>query len=97
MPTLHIVRQSAFNTADFAQCVQIILDNDVIAFIDDGCYNLHHPLVKTIQNEANIQLNVIEQHANARAISIDKTVVNVIDMNKLVDLTLTTNRVITWQ
>lgn len=97
MPTLHIVRQSAFNSDDFAQCLQVLRNNDVIVFIDDGCYNLHHKLINTIDSETGIQLNVIEKHAQARAIKIDETLYSVINMNDLVDLTLTTNRVITWQ
>lgn len=97
MPTLHIVRQSAFNSDDFAQCLQVIRDNDVIVFIDDGCYNLHHKLINTIDNEAGIQLNVMGKHAQARAITIDKALYTVINMNDLVNLTLTTDRVITWQ
>ncbi|WP_114325527.1 sulfurtransferase complex subunit TusB [Candidatus Colwellia aromaticivorans] len=97
MPTLHIVRQSAFNSDDFAQCLQVLRDNDVIAFIDDGCYNLHHQLINTINSEAGIQLNVIDKHAQARAITIDESLYTVINMNDLVNLTLTTSRVITWQ
>ncbi len=97
MPTLHIVRQSAFNSDDFTQCIQVLRDNDVIAFIDDGCYNLRHQLINTIDNDANIQLNVIEKHAQARGISIDEKLFNLINMNNLVELTLTTSRVITWQ
>ena len=97
MPTLHIVRQSAFNSDDFAQCLQVLRNDDVIVFIDDGCYNVHHPLIHTINRDANIQLNVIEKHAQARGIAIDKALYSVINMNNLVQLTLTTNRVITWQ
>jgi len=97
MPTLHIVRQSAFNSDDFAQCIQVLRDNDVIVFIDDGCYNLHHKLINSIDSEANIQLNVIGKHAQARGIKIDEKLFSVINMNNLVELTLTTNRVITWQ
>lgn len=97
MPTLHIVRQSAFNTDDFAQCLQVLRSNDVIVFIDDGCYNLHHKLISTIDTEDDIQLNVIGKHAQARAITIDESLYTIIDMNNLVELTLTTNRVITWQ
>jgi len=97
MPTLHIVRQSAFNNDDFAQCLQVLRNNDVLVFIDDGCYNLHHTLINTIDSDANIQLNVIEKHAKARAIAIDEALYNVINMNNLVQLTLTTERVITWQ
>jgi sulfur relay protein TusB/DsrH len=97
MPTLHIVRQSAFNSDDFAQCLQVLRDNDVIVFIDDGCYNVHHPLIKTINSETKIQLNVIQKHAQARGLTIDKALYTAINMNHLVQLTLTTNRVITWQ
>lgn len=97
MTTLHIVRQSAFNSDDFAQCLQVLRKNDVIVLIDDGCYNLHHPLISTIENDTNIQLKVIEKHAIARAIAIDETLYSVIDMNNLVELTLITDRVITWQ
>lgn len=97
MPTLHIIRQSAFNSDDFAQCLQVLRNNDIIVFIDDGCYNLHHPLIHTINNETNIQLNVIEKHAKARGIIIDETSFSAINMSSLVELTLTTDRVITWQ
>lgn len=97
MPILHIVRQSAFNSDDFTQCLQVLRNNDVIVFIDDGCYNLHHPLINTIGSEANIQLSVIDKHAKARGITIDESLYTIINMNNLVELTLTTNRVITWQ
>lgn len=97
MPTLHIVRQSAFNSDDFAQCLQVLRNNDVIVFSDDGCYNLHHKLINTIDNKASIQLNVIDKHATSRAITIDENLYSIINMNDLVNLTLTTDRVITWQ
>jgi len=97
MPTLHIVRQSAFNSDDFAQCLQVLRNNDVIVFIDDGCYNLHHKLINTIDSEADVKLKVVGKHALARAITIDEALYTVINMNNLVELTLTTNRVITWQ
>jgi tRNA 2-thiouridine synthesizing protein B len=97
MPTLHIVRQSAFNTNDFAQCLEVLRNGDVIVFIDDGCYNLHHKLINTVDSNAKIQLNVMEKHAQARAIIINKSLYTAINMNTLVELTMTTSRVITWQ
>jgi len=96
MPTLHIVRQSAYQSDDFAQCVNVLRSNDVIVFIDDGCYNLNHPLIGTIDTTANIELNVIREHAQARAIQVNNTF-NIIDMKKLVELTFTAGRIITWQ
>jgi len=97
MATLHIVRQSAFNTNDFFQCLQVLGDEDVIVFIDDGCYNLQHNLINSIDSNINIKLKVIEQHANARAITINEEVFTKITMNDLVSLTFENDRVITWQ
>ncbi|WP_159819953.1 sulfurtransferase complex subunit TusB [Colwellia sp. 20A7] len=113
MTTLHIVRQSAFTTNDYSQCLQVLGDNDVIVFIDDGCYNLHHHLTDNlidnlidnsnnnltdnIENPINIKLNVIAQHANARAIKINEAVFTQIEMADLVSLTFENDRVITWQ
>jgi len=95
--TLHIVRQSAFCTTDFAQCIQVLANNDVIVFIDDGCYNLKHHLIDDIENSKNIQLKVIEQHARARAVVVDTSVFVNITIEGLVKLTFENNRVITWQ
>jgi len=97
MTTLHIVRQSAFNTNDYAQCLQVLSDNDVIVFIDDGCYNLHHHLTNSINSKISIKLKVIGQHANARAIKINEAIFTKIEMTDLVSLTFENDRVITWQ
>ena len=97
MTTLHIIRQSAFNSNDFAQCIQVLANNDVIVFMDDGCYNLKHPLINDIAADKNIQLNIIEQHANARAIIVDEELIMPITMTNLVALTFDNNKVITWQ
>lgn len=97
MTTLHIVRQSAFNTNDFSQCLQVLGKKDVIVFIDDGCYNLQHNLINSIDGTKNIQLKVIKQHANARAIIINEEIFTKITMTELVSLTFENDRVITWQ
>ena len=97
MATLHIVRQSAFSSNDFFQCIQTIKENDAIVFIDDGCYNLHHRLINSIDHNKNVSLRVIEQHAHARAISINEAIYTKITMNDLVILTFENDRVITWQ
>jgi tRNA 2-thiouridine synthesizing protein B len=97
MSTLHIVRQSAFNSNDFSQCIQVLGKNDVITFIDDGCYNLAHNLINSIESNKNIQLTVVAQHANARAIKINEAKFTKITMNDLVSLTFDNDRVITWQ
>ncbi len=95
MTTLHIIRQSAYNTNDFAQCIEALCDDDKIVFIDDGCYNIKHHLIKSIKK--NVQLNIIEKHSKARAICIDEAVITKIAMNDLVALTFENKRVVTWQ
>ncbi|TYK66850.1 sulfurtransferase complex subunit TusB [Colwellia echini] len=97
MSTLHLVRQSAFTTNDFAQCINILGQRDTIVLMDDGCYNLKHTLLDTLLNTVTTsQLNVITSHARARAIDIQANVNN-IEMSALVALTFTHQQVVTWQ
>lgn len=95
MSTLHIVRQSAFISNDFAQCLQLAQAQDTIVFTDDGCYNLTSPLLETIEHP--LQLMAINEHVKARAIQTFSRKAVIITMKDLVGLTLTANRVITWQ
>ncbi len=95
MNTLHIVRQSAFATNDFTQCIQVLNAADLIVFTDDGCYNLTHQSIKQVSEQ--VKLMVITEHVNARAIDIVGTKATAITMNDLVALTFQTDRVITWQ
>lgn len=97
MSTLHIVRQSAFTTNDFYQCIQVLGNEDSIVFIDDGCYNLQHDLIKTIDHNKNITLMIMSSHAEARAIMINDVLYTKITMADLVSHTFKNNRVITWQ
>jgi len=102
MATLHIVRQSAFNTSDFSQCLHVLGNEDVIVFIDDGCYNLQHSSINNIDGNTlfsnkSIQLKVIAQHAKARAVAINEATIDKITMDDLVSLTFENDRVITWQ
>jgi len=95
MTTLHLVRQSAYTTTDFAQCIQIAGNTDVVVFIDDGCYNLTHPLLAQISE--HIPLYVIDKHLTARALKTPNDHITVLSMTELVSLTFTLDKVITWQ
>ncbi len=95
MTTLHIVRQSAFATNDFAQCLQVVQNSDLIVFTDDGCYNLTHPSLAQVNEQ--VELKVIVEHANARALKLASTKAITITMKQLVALTFQADRVITWQ
>jgi len=98
MSTLHLVRKSAFTTNDFAQCLSVLDQQDAIVLMDDGCYNLKHPLMDSLIERANstVSINVIANHAQARAIET-LAAVNKIKMNDVVELTFNHQKVITWQ
>ena len=98
MSTLHLVRQSAFSSTDFQQCLSVLGQLDSIVLMDDGCYNLKHTLMTSLLKRAGnkININVISTHAQARAIETIATV-SYIDMADVVELTFNHNKVITWQ
>lgn len=94
MSTLHLVRQSAFNRNDFQQCIDVLAEQDTMILMDDGCYNLKHPLMTDLLTKINI--NVITMHAQARAVEVI-TGIKQVSMADVVTLTFTHNKVITWQ
>lgn len=98
MPTLHLVRQSAFSTNDFGLCLDTSNIDDSIVFIDDGCYCISHPLFKQFDtgNNKGIRFYIIAEHAQARALPLNDTV-KAITMNDLVKLTFDMDNSITWQ
>lgn len=96
MTTLHLVRQSAFATDDFAQCLSVINQNDAIVLMDDGCYNVNHTLINSVIKQVGNNISLVASHAKARAIEVQETV-KLIEMADVVTLTFTHNKVITWQ
>jgi tRNA 2-thiouridine synthesizing protein B len=97
MTILHLVRRSAFETHDFAQCIANIATGDVIVLIDDGCYNLQHALLSQAQAKLSVDgLCALQEHAKARALVI-KQGVKAIDMQALLGLTFSLDTVMTWQ
>ena len=98
MSTLHLVRQSAFASNDFAQCLSVLNHQDSVVLMDDGCYNLKHTLMDSLikRVDGTVNINVVASHAQARAIEIITTV-NAIEMSDVVELTFNHNKVITWQ
>ncbi|MCJ8296296.1 MAG: sulfurtransferase complex subunit TusB [Colwellia sp.] len=98
MSTLHLVRQSAFASNDFAQCLSVLDHQDSVVLMDDGCYNLKHSLMDSLikRVDGSVNINVITSHAQARAIEIIAAV-NAIEMSDVVELTFTHKKVITWQ
>ncbi|MFQ3267146.1 MAG: tRNA 2-thiouridine synthesizing protein B [Colwellia sp.] len=98
MSTLHLVRQSAFATNDFTQCLSVLDHQDTVVLMDDGCYNLKHSLMDSLLKrvDGTININIISSHAQARAIETMAKIRH-IDMADVVALTFNHNKVITWQ
>jgi sulfur relay protein TusB/DsrH len=98
MSMLHLVRTSAFQTNDFEQCLNVVQTSDTIVLLDDGCYNLSHELWQETLNKISLSaLYIIEAHAQARAISIDKTKINTLSLDALMTLICETEKSVTWQ
>ena len=91
MTLLHLVRKSAFESPDFEQCINTLASGDQVVLLDDGCYNLCHPLINKLT-----EVMVIKTHAQARALAIQKNTLY-IAMEELIGLTFKHNSVITWQ
>ena len=84
---LHLVRTSAFQTYDFEQCLNVVQPSDTIVLLDDGCYNLNHYLwQQALDKIALPALYIIEAHAQARAITIDKNKINTLSLDALMTL-----------
>jgi len=98
MSMLHLVRTSAFQTSDFEQCLNVIQTSDTIVLLDDGCYNLNHNLwQQALSKIALPALYVIEAHAQARAVIIDKNKINTLSLDALMTLICETEQSVTWQ
>jgi tRNA 2-thiouridine synthesizing protein B len=98
MSMLHLVRTSAFQTNDFQQCLNVLQSTDTIVLLDDGCYNLSHDLWQEASNKIALPaLYIIEAHAQARAITIDKNKINTLSLDALMTLICKTEKSVTWQ
>jgi tRNA 2-thiouridine synthesizing protein B len=98
MSMLHLVRTSAFQTNDFEQCLNVIQGSDTIVLLDDGCYNLNHDLWQQALNKIALSAcYIIEAHAQARAITIDKNTINTLSLDALMTLICETEKSVTWQ
>lgn len=98
MTILHLVRSSAYNGNDLNQCISNIQTDDTLVLLDDGCYNITHPLLaQCTQMHPELAIYFIENHADARAINVNQTISTPITMDTLIKLTFSNDTVVTWQ
>ena len=91
MSILHLVRTSAYQQDDLAQCLQVYCTGDTIILIDEGCYNLTHSLLA----DASYTILAISEHCHARAVTCSKQ--HQLALAELTALFFSHNSVITWQ
>lgn len=99
MTMLHIIRSSGFNSNALTQCLGLVANNDSIILMDDGCYNLQHPLLLELlesnSTQAYINVYFIDSHAHARAQSYNN-MCKAITLTNMLDLIFKHNNSITW-
>jgi len=91
MSILHLVRTSAYQHNDLAQCLQVCSASDTIVLLDEGCYNITHSLL----NETKIKVYAISEHCSARAITY--SVQQSLTLTQLTSLFISHHSVLTWQ
>lgn len=97
MAMLHIVRDSGFTSNALAQCLNMSLPQDAILLMDDGCYNLQHPLLlAALTKQPDISIYFVSLHANARAQGSEQTLFTAITFDDVLKLIFTFDNSITW-
>lgn len=67
---LHIIRSSGFTSNALTQCLSMVLAQDSILLMDDGCYNVNHPLLHdALATNPNTTVYFVDLHASARALT----------------------------
>ncbi|TKB44825.1 sulfurtransferase complex subunit TusB [Thalassotalea mangrovi] len=95
MANLHLLRSSGFTHMKLQQCQTALLEDDLVLLIDDGVYNLKHPIVEQLASKH--QVYALTDHVSARGIVAPLPNVTLCDYEQFVSLTLAADKVITWQ
>ena len=94
---LHIIRSSGYSSNALAQCLDMVLPQDRILLMDDGCYNLSHKLLlDTLEKKPELSVYFIRLHANARAQISTNSVFIATTLTEVVTLLFKHDNSITW-
>lgn len=97
MAMLHIIRSSGFSSNALTQCLSMSLPQDSILLMDDGCYNLNHPLLlAAITKQPTLKVHFMGLHANARAQSSANNSFISSTLNEVLELLFNHDNSITW-
>lgn len=94
---LHIIRQVSFASDLLQQCLALLKEGDAVLFIDDGCYNVTHPLMSNIiEIIGKNNVFIIDVHAQARSLSGFDNLFNSITYQQAIQLIFKQDNSITW-
>jgi tRNA 2-thiouridine synthesizing protein B len=97
MAMLHIIRNSGFSSNALTQCLSMALPQDNILLMDDGCYNLNHPLLaEALTKQPALKVYFIDLHASARAQNSINPVFISSTLDNVLELLFTHDNSITW-
>jgi tRNA 2-thiouridine synthesizing protein B len=97
MAMLHIIRNSGFSSSVLTQCLSMSLPQDSILLMDDGCYNLNHPLLlAALIKQPELKVYFISLHASARAQNSTHTAFISSTLDNVLELLFSHDNSITW-
>jgi sulfur relay protein TusB/DsrH len=95
MSTLHLIRLSPFQQSTPFENLRLANTNDVLVFIDDGSYASKHDSLSKYLNEKSLTAYFIDSHLEARGLKSES--LNIISIDRLTQLIIANERVITWK
>lgn len=96
MSSLHLLRTSAYSSADFLECIGLLKPSDDLILLDDGCYNINHTLLIEAQKKLFNTPYVVNLHMQARGLS-NHNKLNELELSQLLELGFKHKNIITWQ
>lgn len=97
MAMLHIIRSSGFSSNILTHCLTMAQPQDSILLMDDGCYNLNHPLLLAAAvKQPELKVYFIKLHADARAQSSDKHTFTPSTLAQMLELIFNHDNSMTW-
>lgn len=97
MPTLHVLSHSPFNDDRLDSCLRLLGSDDALLLCGDAVYALREggdPQAKLIRANLSHRLFALEEDLKARA--IDSPLMQSVDYQAFVELTLRFDKVNSW-
>jgi len=93
--TLHLVRQSPYQSNDIVHCLELVTAADSVVLLDDGCYTLASNKIDQLLAITN-NVYVIKDHSEARALNTNP-LVKAISLKEINTMLFQHHNSVTWQ